>query len=104
MPATHIPKFLRAAIAVAVLAIAACQSAPVQEMSDARQAISVATKAGAAQHAADQLQMAQKHLQSAEQLLNERRYTQARREAVSAKDSAREALRMTEANVDAEAH
>ncbi len=103
MLATHIPDFLRAAIVTAALAVVACQSAPVQEMSDARQAISVASKAGAEQHAAGQLNMALSYLQSAEQLLSERRYSQARQEALSAKNSAIEALRVTESSIDAEA-
>lgn len=103
MLATHIPNYLRTAIVTAALALVACQSAPVQEMSDARQAISVASKAGAGQHAAGQLKMAQSYLQSAEQMLNERRYSQARQDALSAKNSAIEALRVTESSIDVDA-
>jgi hypothetical protein len=103
MLATHIPYFLRAVVVAAALAVAACQTAPVQEMSDARQAISVATKAGAEQHAASQLQSAVNYLQSAERLLNDRKYAQARDNAVSAKDSALDALRTTESSIAAEA-
>jgi hypothetical protein len=72
-------------------------------MSDARQAISVATKAGAEQHAGNQLEAAMSYLQSAERLLNDRKYTQARNNAVSAKNSALEALRTTEASIASEA-
>ena len=48
----------RCVLFAAILAIVGCQSAPVQEMSDARQAIAVAKEAGAADHAADDLKAA----------------------------------------------
>lgn len=98
MLATRIPQFLRAAMVAAALLVAACQTAPVQEMSDARQAISAARDAGAEQHAASLMQAAVGHLQSAERWLNERRYSQARLDAVSAKNSALDALRITESS------
>jgi inorganic triphosphatase YgiF len=104
MPAKLISQFLRVAVVAATLVGAACQTAPVQEMSDARQAITVATKAGAEQHAADLLHTAVSHLQSAERLLNERKYSQARHDALSAKHSALEALRSTETSIAVEAH
>jgi len=55
--------FLQAAVLAAALALAGCQTAPVQEMSDARQAISVAREAGAAEHAADDLKAAIEYLE-----------------------------------------
>jgi hypothetical protein len=85
--------FLRALALAALLAVAGCQSAPVQEMSDARQAISVARKAGAEQHAPYDLKAAMDYLSSAETFISERRYDMARRDAVSAKSSALDALR-----------
>lgn len=81
----------------ALLAMAACQSAPVQEMSDARQAISVAKKAGAAEHAPGDLKAALDYLQSAEGFINQRNYDLARRDAVNAKASALEALQVSTA-------
>jgi PBP1b-binding outer membrane lipoprotein LpoB len=85
--------FLRAAALAGLLVLAGCQSAPVQEMSDARQAISVAKKAGAEELAPQDLQTAMDYLDSAESFINERRYDKARRDAVSAKASALDALR-----------
>jgi PBP1b-binding outer membrane lipoprotein LpoB len=85
--------FLRAAALAGLLVLAGCQSAPVQEMSDARQAISVAKKAGAEERAPQDLQTAMDYLDSAESFINERRYDKARRDAVSAKASALDALR-----------
>jgi len=79
----------------ALLAIAGCQSAPVQEMSDARQAISVAQKAGAEELAPNDLKAAKDYLESAEGFLNQRRYDMARSEAVNAKASALDALRLS---------
>lgn len=93
---THLSHFLRAATLAALLLTAGCQTAPVQEMSDARQAITVAREAGAEQHAAADLKAAVDYLQSAERFLNERKYDLARRDAVNAKSSALDALRRTE--------
>ncbi|MDX1481958.1 MAG: DUF4398 domain-containing protein [Woeseiaceae bacterium] len=77
--------------------LAACQTAPpVQEMSDARQAIAVAKEAGAEQTATSQLQEAEAYLDSARQNLTDKRYAQARRDAVSAKLRALEALAVAE--------
>jgi hypothetical protein len=76
-----------------VVALSACATAPpVQEMSDARQAIAAAREAGAEEHAAGQLSEAETRLHSAEDYLQSRRYWDARREAVGAKDKAIEAL------------
>lgn len=77
--------------------LAACQSTPpVQEMSDARQAIAVAKDAGAAVHAAEELQAAEKYLGRAEQRLSEKAYNEARNDALQAKRSALNALAITE--------
>ena len=90
--------FLRSALLAVVLVAAGCQTAPpVQEMSDARQAITVAEEAGAAEHAAEDLKEAEQFLQSAEQYLITRNYAIARRDAVQAKSKALEALRRSEA-------
>lgn len=85
-------------LVTALLAIAACQTAPVQEMSDARQAIAVAQEAGAAELAAAELKQALEFLRSAERFLNERQYSFARRDAVQAKAKALDALQRSESN------
>ena len=86
----------RCLLLVSLGLLAACQSAPVQEMSDARMAIAVAKDAGADKHAADQLQTAEDYLDQAEQHLTEKEYSQARRDALHAKRSAMDALLMSE--------
>ena len=68
-----------------------CAGAPVQEMSDARQAISSAEKAGAETRAATDLEEARKMLQSADQRLDRGDYKGAREYAVEAKLMATEA-------------
>ena len=71
---------------------AGCASAPVQEMSDARQAIRAAQDAGAAQSAATTLSEAQIALNRAEGYLNKRYFRAARRNAEEAHRKAVEAL------------
>ena len=98
MPRNRFTVLLRSTLLTAVLVVAACQTAPpVQEMSDARQAISAARNAGAADHAAAELQAAVELLQSAEQSINTQNYAQARRDALAAKAKAHDALRQSEA-------
>jgi PBP1b-binding outer membrane lipoprotein LpoB len=95
MLATRLSHFLRVTLLAALLAIVGCQSAPVQEMSDARQAITVAQKAGAEELAPSDLKAAMDYLQSAEGFINQRKYDMARRDAVNAKASALDALRLS---------
>lgn len=77
-----------------VCGIAACETAPpVQEMSDARQAIAVAKEAGAADHAAFHLRSAESYLASAEEKLRKHAYGPARRDAKQAKMKALDALK-----------
>ncbi len=99
---TRLSQFLRAAVLAALLVVAGCQTAPVQEMSDARQAITVAREAGAEEYAADDLKAAVNYLQSAENFLYKHEYNLARRDALQAKSSALDALRRTEDNEEAE--
>ena len=89
---------VRRGIPVALaLMLAGCGSGPpVQEMSDARQAIAVARDAGAADLAAEQLRAAEALLESAEQKLNDRAYEDARNDALEAKLKALDALARTE--------
>ena len=82
---------------VAFCGLCACETAPpVQEMSDARQAIAVAKEAGAAERAAFHLKAAEDYLASAEAKLGERAYGQARRDAKQAKIKALDALKASE--------
>jgi hypothetical protein len=70
----------------------ACAGAPVQEMSNARQAIKAARDAGAERVAPQTLTEAQALLEQAEASLHRRAYREARRNAVSARSKAAEAL------------
>ena len=79
-------------IVLLLAALSACASAPVQEMSDARQAIAVAREAGAANLAASDLAEAERYLESAQDKLNRRAYSLARRDAEQAKVKALAAL------------
>ncbi len=82
----------------AVALAASCETTPpVQEMSDARQAIAVAIEAGAEEKAAFHLRAAETYLESAEQRLNARKYAEARYDAKQAKMKALDALRASEA-------
>jgi hypothetical protein len=80
-----------------LLFLAACGSGPpVQEMSDARQAIAVAREAGAEERAAEQLRDAEDLLDRAQQKLSDREYDEARDNALQAKLKALDALARTE--------
>ena len=84
-----------------MLGVAACETTPpVQEMSDARMAIDVAKKAGAAQHAPYHLRAAEQYLASARELAGEKDFNQARRDAKQARMKAIDALRASEAASD----
>lgn len=89
--------WLQSALVALLVALAGCETAPpVQEMSDARQAIAVAREAGAGEVAADTLKEAESYLSSAERKLNERDYLRARRDALEAKSKALSALKAAE--------
>jgi hypothetical protein len=79
---------------LALLGISACTATgpPVQEMSDARQAIAAAREAGAATLASDSLVIAETRLAEAEVQLRERLYWNAKKLALGAKESAIAAL------------
>ncbi len=96
-------KVLQVGLLAAFCCLAACETAPpVQEMSDARQAITAAKEAGAADLAAFHLRAAENYLASAEQKLGERAYNQARRDAKQAKMKALDALKASEKPSDPE--
>ena len=102
MLAARTTAFIRGVAIVALLFAAGCESMPVQEMSDARQAITAAKEAGAEEHAAEELLAAEESLHNAEQYLSSRNYEVARREALDAKAKAIDALRRSEASREAE--
>lgn len=94
MLARYTTPFLRVLLYATFLVAAACQTAPpVQEMSDARQAIMAAREAGAAEKAADDLNAAEEHEQAAKDLLSQKAYIRARRQAILARSRALDALR-----------
>jgi hypothetical protein len=85
----------RASFAAAILAaaLAACAtSPPVQEMSDARQAIAAAEAADAGRLAPETLNAARRYLGEAERQLQQEAYGPARMNAVRAKNRAIAAL------------
>lgn len=69
-------------------ALTACASAPVQEMSDARQAIQAAHAAGAERVARETLLSARSLLEQAERELESGHYREARRNAIGARTQA----------------
>jgi len=90
--------FIGALFATLLLATACETGPPVQEMSDARQAIAAAKEAGAEPSGAEDLRAAEAFLDSAQRKLSERAYAQARRDALQAKDKALAALASTESS------
>jgi hypothetical protein len=71
---------------------AGCSAAPVQTLSDTRQAIRAAEAAGASNSAPQQLAAAREELRRAEEMLRSGEYRAARREAEVARQSAADAL------------
>ena len=80
-----------------VMVVAACATAPTQEMSDARQALQAALDAGAGVHAPDALHNAEQHLNNAGQNIETGQYRDARHNAVTAKHEAIDAKEMARA-------
>lgn len=72
--------------------LAACSGAPVQEMSDARQAVRAAQAAGADEHAPERLADAIRLIESAQKDLQRHDYRSAQQAAVEARRCALEAL------------
>jgi hypothetical protein len=86
--------FLRclAVLVLGGMGLVACAGAPVQEMSNARQAIKAARDANAELSAPPSLVEAEKLLNRAENNLQKRAYKDARRDAIAARGKAAEAL------------
>lgn len=78
----------RTLLLISLLTLAACSTAPVQEMSDARIAIRSAEDAGALVHAPAQLGQARQLLDLAEAKIAAGAYDDARRFALGARDNA----------------
>lgn len=93
-----LPKtWLRALLLTAMATwLTACASAPVQEMSDARQALDAALQAGAAQRAPRQTKAAQTALAEAERSLKRHEFSRARTSAHEARTQAIEAQRIAQ--------
>ncbi len=99
MPSLRPILLVLAALFAALVMASACETAPpVQEMSDARQAIAVAREAGAESHATAELFAAEQLLDSAEKKLNEQQFAAARRDAIQAKLKAQNARQLSEEN------
>ena len=90
-----LPRFALAWLLVGV-SLSGCIGAPVQEMSNARQAIRAAQKAGAEQHAPTVFAEAQKLLEQAKGNLQHGEYRAAREQAEGARAKALEARRLAE--------
>ena len=98
-PLTSLPRpkrLLAACLLACAGLIAGCAGAPVQEMSNARQAVRAAEKAGAAQAAPELLSEARVALRAAESHLRQGEYRTARDEAEQARAKAVEARRVAE--------
>jgi outer membrane murein-binding lipoprotein Lpp len=80
------------AVFVGIACLAGCGSAPVQEMSDARQAIAAARVAGASEGTSPDLYAATAAIARAEKHLDAQEYTRARLAAMEAKHHAGAAL------------
>jgi len=79
------------------IAVVACTTPPVQEMSDARQAIAAAEQANAGKVAPESLNEARRFLSDAERQIQQEAYGPARMNAVRAKNRAGQALRASQA-------
>jgi hypothetical protein len=91
-----LPRLLLACLLFAGLATGGCAGAPVQEMSNARQAVKAAERAGAAAAAPELMGEARQLLKSAEGHLRHGEYREARDEAELARTRAVEARRVAE--------
>ena len=75
-------------LAVLIVGLVGCSAAPIQEMSDARQAVQAAKTAGIDANASQLLKLAEDHLKSAELKLKRHWYQSAREDALLARDAA----------------
>lgn len=82
-------------VAICLFAMAACAAAPVQEMSDARQAVRAALAAGAQERAPAEMAAAQQLIDEAQQQLQRHEYRQAGDTATEARQQALRALEIS---------
>ena len=92
-----LPLLLAALLGGATLA--GCAGAPLQEMSDARQAVRAAERAGAEKHAPAPLAEARQLVEQARLNMQKGEYKAAREDAEKAREKASEARRVAEAAV-----
>ena len=85
------------ALLVTAFVVGCATSPPVQEMSDARQAIAAAVDADAAQLAPGPLDEAQRYLEDAESQIRDRSFNLARTNAIRARNRAVDALQASQA-------
>jgi hypothetical protein len=98
-PSLRVASWRRTGLLLAVawiVTLAGCTTIPVQEMSDARQAIEAAAQAGGDQKAAALMREARTALASAEYALKDVQYRSARQLAQQARAKAIEAQRASE--------
>jgi len=89
LPTPRFTRTLKTLLYVAVILIVnACASVPIQEMSDARQAIQAARSVGVDENSQANLVQAKKLLKKAEQALHTGEYKEARVNAVAARQEA----------------
>jgi hypothetical protein len=87
---------------LAAIGLAGCATAPMQEMSDARQSVQAAHEAGARDYASHNLRIAAEYLEEAERELELRYFSRARHDAVVARSEALKARNVTLAIREAE--
>jgi Domain of unknown function (DUF4398) len=87
---------LRGLLLALMVFVGACAGAPVQEMSDARQAIRAAEVAGAEKKAGVELAQARELIKAAEEDIRQGDYRQAREHARLSRETAIEARRLAE--------
>jgi len=90
------PSVLRGFLLALMVVLSACAGAPVQEMSDARQAIRAAESAGAQQQASMEMTQARELIKAAEEDIRVGDYRQAREHARLSREMAIEARRLAE--------
>lgn len=88
-------RLIFAIILVATTSLSACVTAPVQEMSDARQAIAAAERPGSNTSSATQLVAAHEALARAEQSLHRFEFREARKYAIEARQLALQAQQVS---------
>ena len=89
------------AVLVGIACLAGCRNPPVQEMSDARQAIAAAQTAGATRTSSPEFEAAQAAIARAESHLEAKEYTRARLAAMQAKHHATAATANLQQHPDA---